>query len=693
MIAKLKYMTAKLFPATLFLIVTYAIYTPSSLFLQNISEFSIQYMNIMPCILAVILVICVSVLFLAMCVVSDKNVVYFSGFLFMIALGLYIQGNFLNPQFPSLDGDPVDWSIYYKRAVISNLFWIAFPVTVFVCVALTRWRRKTEQVIKYLSYFLSAVQIVTLIVLLVTNKQDVDNYGLSKEGEFAVGSEENIVIFVVDTLRSSSMREYLASDAYPTGRLEGFTFFDNAVSGGAPTTFGLPVLLTGVEYDPLQPGKEWAAERWEEVPLYDYLRENGYDIRFYSDLSLPGISDKIIDNYVSCNKRIGDYPEFTEQLYKLVNLYLMPQCLKQYFWLTTDDLTEALQTDENIYNIGNITFYNDMKAAGSLQPAYEKSFRMYHLSGVHSPYATDENLQEVEPDSVTEQQVLQGVMKELYLYMDYMKDIGIYDSSTIIIAGDHGRGEDHIGVNAAFLIKRPNEDFPLQYNSAPVHFRNAMATLAETVMDDYSFYGPSVYDITDSSDVERLHTIDSPVRDKNWIDDEWDKTDECRFIVPLDSEDISQYIIWDPYTINRLDYQLGEEIDYTSNNSYADQINYRLYKEDGTATASNELSICFHLQDAETDELVFHYRYSKVYNGMQTMRIYANGSKVDTVICTEDDLQKDHTVTIPCDNIEDGNLILRFVFPNAVTPNQLDRTNGDTRILSVAFTSMCLEKK
>lgn len=690
---ELRHIVIQLIPATLFLLITYAIYTPSSLFLQNISEFSITYLHIIPSLLFLTFIICMNVFLAALCVMSEKNVIYFSGFLFALALGLYVQGNFLNPQFPTLDGAPIDWSIYYKRGFVSKLFWILLPIMLIVCWG-GGWKKRLQQVIKYLSFFLSAVQAVSLVVLIIISEPDNESYGFSKEGEFSVGAKENIVIFVVDTLQASVMREYLASDVYPEGRFDGFTFFDNAVSGGSPTSRGLPVLLTGTEFDPLQSESEAAVERWEEVTLYDDLRQNNYDIRFYSDLSIPGVSDKVIDNYVSSNKYIGDYADFTGQLYKLVNLYLMPQSLKQYFWLTTDNLTASVAADENLYSIGNTAFRDDMEAAGSLQVEYENSFRLYHLSGVHLPYTTDEDLQAAEEGTVTEQQVLQGVMKEIYRYFDEMKNIGIYDTSTIIIAGDHGRFEENNpGANAAFLIKRPYEDSPLQYNSLPVHFRNVVATLAETVLDDYSVYGPSVYDITDESDVERLHTIDTPIRDKNSIDDEWDKAVECRFIVPLDVEDISQYKIWDPYRINSIDYQLGEKIDYTTDNLYADQIEYRMYKENGAATASNELSICFNLQDAGTDDLTFHYTYSEVYNGRQTMRIYANGGKVGTVVCTEEDKHKDNTVIIPGDKIEDDILILRFVFPNAVTPNQLDRTSTDTRILSVAFESMCLDNK
>lgn len=75
------------------------------------------------------------------------------------------------------------------------------------------------------------------------------------------------------------------------------------------------------------------------------------------------------------------------------------------------------------------------------------------------------------------------------------------------------------------------------------------------------------------------------------------------------------------------------------------------------------------------------------------MRVYANGSRVGTVVCTEENANQDNTVAIPGGGIEDGTLLLRFVFPNAVTPNQLDRGDEDTRVLSVGFTSMRVDKK
>ncbi|MDE7267515.1 MAG: hypothetical protein K2N89_08630 [Lachnospiraceae bacterium] len=684
----------RILPAGLFFVITYAILTPSSLFLQNINEFSFQYILIIPVILFVTVMIPVFLNLAALCITNEKTVTYYIAFLFGIALAIYIQGNFLNPAFPPLDGTEIDWSAYSFENVMSASVW-------FLCIFITfglalRYKEKTEKIIKYIAFFLSAVQMISLVTLVMVNRlNDNANHGFSKEGEFTIGSEENIVVIILDTLQSSSLKEYLVSDAYAEGKLDDFTFFDNAVSGGAPTQLAMPLLITGVEYDPMQPIEEYKKEVWEEAVLFDDLHENGYDVRFYSTVgSFPGICDGIADNYEITNSVwIGDYFEFGRQLYKLVNFYVMPQFLKEQFWLTTDTMMDTIENTNTRYKIKDVQFYEDMQAAGELQVKYEKTFRLYHLNGVHKSYNLNENIETVEKDSVTEQQQLQGVMKIVYQYIEDMKKAGVYDASTIIIAGDHGRHENNnVEANPAVIIKRPYEQHGFEYNSAPIHFRNVLATMAENTGGGYLHYGPSVYDITDDSDVERLHTIDNGIRIRNYIDDEWDEDISCcRLFVSDRAEESDKCEVWDPYEINRINYKIGEAIDYNLSNDYAKQINYRLYKENGAATASNELSICFELTDYQKGDLDFHFTYSKVYNDEQNMRIYANGHKIATVTCTEADIHKENVVTIPKNRIENNKLIIRMVFPNAVTPNQIDRTNADRRVLSVAFDTMRLE--
>lgn len=681
-----------IFPATFFFIVTYAVFTPSSLFLGNINEFSIHYINVFPVILFVSLISLIGINVVALFFFNENNAVYCSAFIFSLTLALYIQGNFLNPKLSALDGTEIDWSLYSHENITSALFWV---LCIFVTFSLVfRFKEKTETIIKCVSYFLGAVQLASLIVMLFTNKLDeTATLAFSKDNEFTLGSEENIIIFLIDTLQGSAMEEYITSEAYTEGLLDDFTFFDNIAAGGAPTRVALPLLLSGCEYDPMQPIEAYHSEIWDETQLYNDLKASGYDIRFFTDCYyMPG--NEIIDNYiVTENSWIDDYPLFGSQLYKLVNFYLMPQCLKEFYWLSDDKIKSAIKKVDTCYDYDDAGFYNELMDTGALQTDFQKSFRFYHLSGVHSPYRLNENLERVDDNTVTEQQTLRGIMKIIYAYIDEMKKAGVYNSSTIVITGDHGRHQpNNIESNPALLIKLPHETHALAHNSAPVHFRNFAATLAGTIMEDYSAYGPSFYDITENSDVEWLHTIDLSIRNRIEINEAFDESlDYTRFILS-GKADSGEYKVWNPYQINCIDYPIGDKIDFTTGNSYAKQINYRLYKENNMAIASNELTICFQLENYQNTDLQLHLVCSNVYNNSQKIRIYACGQKIGNITCTQNDTGKEQTITIPQDTITDGKLIIRMVFPGAVTLNQLDRTNADTRILSVAFDSIWLDE-
>lgn len=690
----------KLFPAALFLNVTYGIFAPSSLFLNNINEFSVSYLTVLPVILVMVLLMTLGAFLVAVCISKENNVIYAGVFFFALALGSYVQGNFLNPKFAALDGTEIIWSDYTAEGVISVAFWCLCIVGTLLAVRLRK--DNAEKVIQYTSYFLSLVQLLSLVVLIMTNPLDktIDE-GMLREGEFALGSKENIVIFIVDTLQADALNEYLSSAAY-IGGLDDFTFFDDVVSGGAPTEQALPVLLTGYEYDPSQPIEEYMEEAWQETLLYDDLHENGWDVRLYTDSKrVPGCNKDIADNYgIIGSHWIDDYPGFGVQLYKLVNFYLFPQPLKQFFWLSTDVIENYIaHTNVGYYDSvkEQLIFYEDMGKAQGLTTDYEKAFRVYHFYGVHEPRYMEADLEIVAEGGVAEQEALKGVMKIIYAYMDEMKRSGVYDNSMIMILGDHGRHEKgNIESNPGVLIKLPDESHALAHNSAPIHFRNIVATIASNIVDDYSDYGPGVYDIDENSDVERMHTVNASIRGRNVFEEPYDEKLDYVRVILSGRADEGEYHVYNPFSLNCILYTIGETVDFKANNVYAKQLDYRLYKEDGKAIASNELNVCFDLTESSYQkskkDFIFHFIYADVYNESQLMRIYVNGKKVEYVTCLKTDSGLEKTVTIPYRNLKDGKLAIRMVFPGAVTPKQLDASSSDTRVLSVAFQSMWLSQ-
>ena len=692
-------------PETVFLLVTFAVFAPSSLFLSNIDEFFISYGKLLPILLVVSLLILVVCLMIAVVLEKEDWVVRWKAGIFGVALGFYLQSNFLNPDLPELNGIAIDWEQYFTWGILSSIAWLLCIVIPQVLISYCR--EILVKITKYTSSFLTAVQMITLVVLLLTTSDTCSsNIALLKEEEFTVGKENNIIIFVLDALGAGKMEEVLANNPGIKDDLEDFTFFTNAVSGGAYTSVGMPMFFTGMEFDSAyQDYDDYLQEAWSSVEIYDQLKEQNYDIRIFTDgRYLTNVSEEVISNaeYVGESYFIENYVEFAKDIYQFTGFYSMPQIIKPYFWLYSDDITRqikttgwevredeinlAIENEANKYTFDDVQFYRDYQSSNGLNVNYDNAYRLYHLFGAHPPFNMDENLQPVESDEI---QQIKGSMKIVRDYIDDLKQLNLYDSSTIIITADHGRGSDEEGIqqNPCVMIKMAGEKHDLIYNDAPIHFRNVLATIAKSFMEDYSSYGPSVYDIDEYSDVERLHTIAAPVRGKLFPEIE-DQVAFSRFIIPENARDIEGIKIYEPSKLNAFEYNIGDMIAFADSNLYAQQIDYRIYKENNTGIASTELSLYIMMPDYQGGDLEYKFSYSHVYNDTQNMRIYAAGEKVADINCTTEGSGTNISVFIKEQYIKNNVLPLRIVFPNAVTPKMVGESDTDTRVLSVAFDNM-----
>lgn len=688
-------------PEVVLLVVTLVIFCPSSLFLANISEFAISYSKVLPVILTTAILVAVTCFIGAALLWNERLCRHYRALIGSVALGFYVQSNFLNPDMPELNGTEVNWSDFKMSGIISIIVWLILIVGFQL---FTVWKADIfGKFSKYLSYFVSAVQLVSLVVLILTTpKSSASNVVLTKEDVFTVGTQENVIVFVLDSMGGEYLEENINKHEELAASLSDFTFFRNAVSGGAYTAVGMPVLLTGIEFDPTYRGYEpYLQEAYADTMIYEDLASQGYDIRILTDgRYMANVSDEIIRNAYSIGDTfyISDYTAFAKDLYQFVGIYTMPQFLKPYFWMYTEEITSAITAtneearsfsetdsvaDRDVYKFDDVAFYQDMEKNG-LEVTHEKAYRIYHIFGPHAPFTMNENIEYVGEDVATEEGQLLGSMKIVFSYINRMKELGVYDSSTIIITADHGRsGADGIQQNPALLIKQPEESHPLEYNDVPVNFRNVVATVARAALDDYSSYGPSVYDIDENSDVERLHTVAEPVKVQRYGEDENDQP-FMRFVMPQDATDEDGIMPYQPENINKVDYSVGDRIDFGVESTYTESLNYRIYKENNIGITSNEFSMHLNLQNYNGGDLEFKFRYSKVYNDRQRMKIYAEGELIADLTCHSESARQDVTVTIPAERIKDNELPIRIVFYNAVTPKQIGE-GDDTRVLSVGF--------
>lgn len=515
-----------LLPPTIFLIFTFAIYMPSSLYLGNINDFALDYIKVLPLILLVALAIFVVVYIVGLIIPVKRIFDSYVLVVFSLALGFYIQGNFLNPAFGSLNGSEIDWSAYRVNGIISIVAWLLcfiVPQVVYVFK-----KNIMDLIARWGSLFVTAMQLVSFIVILLTTHKEVSNdFAVTKNGEFELSANNNTIMFVVDTLDASWFEEMVLTNDEYKDKLKDFTYFNDAAAGGAPTILGIPTLLTGkVDMHAEQDPSDFYKDAYGNSTLFKELQDSNCQVKLFTEFFYLDYCDKEnVDNlkmeqkYVVSSRR-----GFMETLYKFVSFYAMPQFLKQHFWLYSGEFSQYVTLQDNtsdLYQMDDAQFYKDYKNSGITTQNNKDTFVMYHLNGAHGPYVMDENANAVPQDSIGIDSQIRGTFKIITEFMDELKAKGIYDNSTIIITADHG-GVD-VYSNPAVLVKARNtRQDEMAVSESKITFTNVNATIASTCLKDSSSYGDNVFEVGDKQMV-RFHVAPNDLTEDAYPNNQYAK--------------------------------------------------------------------------------------------------------------------------------------------------------------------------
>lgn len=538
-----------LLPPTIFLIFTFAIYMPSSLFISNIDDFALDYIKIVPLIALVSVAVLVIVYIIGLIIPLKRLFYSYVLLVFSLALGFYIQGNFLNPAFNSLNGKEIAWSEYKINGIISIIAWILVFVVPQVVYAIKE--NIMSLIVKWGSLFVTAMQLVSLVVLLLTTHKVVSNdFAVTKNGEFELSSKNNTIMFVVDTLDASWFEDMLLPNEEYKKSLKDFTYFDDAVAGGAPTVLGIPTLLTGkIDMDASRDTSEYYKDAYESSSLFADMQKSNCNVKLFTEFYYLDYCDKnSVDNLKMEQKYvISSRRGFMECLYKFVSFYAMPQFLKQNFWLYSGEFNQYITLEDNtsnLYKLDDAQFYQDFKEKGITTQNDKDTFVMYHLNGAHSPYVMDENAQAVPSDSIGVDSQIRGIFKIIKEYMDELKAKGIYDSSTIIITADHG-GID-LYSNPAILVKERNANHDeMVVSDSKITFTNVNNTIASSTLKDSSAYGENVFEVGDKQMV-RFHVAPNDLTENVFKDNAYAKEQLWSLlIIPADkcADEIGSFIL------------------------------------------------------------------------------------------------------------------------------------------------------
>jgi len=442
--------------AALSLCFTYFIFAPAEQYMLNQSEMWFSLWGILPQAL-LSFIICAFVLILIGRLLPVKARRVFSALLIALALAFYLQGNFINADYGEMDGRAIEWGSYTLYAVLDTLFWVALPAGVIV-FALKK-RKLFHKCTRYVALLMAVMQVVALFSVFLTRPVEDKSLDwiVSEKDAFKMASDENTVVFVLDACDLTYLPQIRENDPEAIKEFDGFTYFADYAGSYSKTKMGLVYLLTQKWYENDQSIVDYIDTAYTDVPLYDALLENGWNMRIYT--SETYVSKSLVgraSNVINANLTIGSPVGVWGKMLEFVSFRYMPHLLKPSFTFYSGEFGDFKSSDGEAIpflkdNFAVIRSYNEKGL--TISSDYDKSFSVYHFNGSHLPCSMDAQGNYVGSWNATALEQTRGVFRFMGRIFSDMKKAGVYDSANIIITADHGRFDE--GPSSPILMIKP----------------------------------------------------------------------------------------------------------------------------------------------------------------------------------------------------------------------------------------------
>lgn len=537
---------------------TLFLFGPILVFLTNADQFPIGLSALLPLHLLLALAMLAGLAVLLAVVPRRLRPVFL---LLVAAVGFlsWLQGQVIVWRYGVLDGTGIAWSRHYAKGIIDGAAWIL------LLGAVLAFRRRVRPLIGRISLFLLLVQAGASFLLFVRAPsawKAKSEPGLVVH-RYAFSSEANVLILILDEFQSDIFAQIVRQDPGFSRALDGFTFFPDCAGSYTNTAAAVPFIMTGRYADNSEPHSLFIRRSYREHSLPKVLWEHGFRLDMYprfESINLVQLPREWLEPRPEGRSpwaaAIPSAALLTDiSLFRHAPHFIKPLIYRQQAWLLSRLARRMLeggglsggQAQKAVLEPGTFRgfgrdllalgldfkfmneFMRDARAGGS-RPV----FKYYHWNGVHPPLGFDEDFAVVRAEFGRTAYMSQakGCLKMTGLLLARMKELGIYDRTTIVLMGDHGSGRTpdllvdpqdgpHVRMLARgnpyqgfayvksracplLLVKPRHSRGALKTSLAPVsHLDVAPTILADLGITNQGFSGRPVFSITEADRRER----------------------------------------------------------------------------------------------------------------------------------------------------------------------------------------------
>ncbi|RPI56827.1 MAG: hypothetical protein EHM55_03985 [Acidobacteria bacterium] len=523
------------------------LFGPHTLYSNNQQEFSAPFWNIgvhlVPAIFGV-----TSVLVFVGVALPERLFRHYVAGLVGVGIVLWIQGNLIVADYGVLNGEDIDWSSHAWRNRYEPVLWVALPALLVV------FARRLFPTAVFASRVLVALQIVLLAV--TAAKADPDaraKWEGPPDAIFEVSSKQNVFHFVLDGFQSDVFLDIVEADrAEMDRRFSGFTFFANH-SGAFPTTIvSIPAMLTGQVYRNQEPMRRFMNRHFKRASIFGVMRSQGYQVDAISGLQFDKASAtnyyRLPTPYVSYDA----YVRFTA--WQLADLSLFrhsPHLLKPAIYNGQSWRLQNMFGQDNADTAGRrhlpvngeafLRDFTPRLRVGHDRPLY----KYVHVGVPHWPMTLDADCNYIGVKRAS-RELYSGqarcAVKRVAEFLDRLRELGLYDSSMVVISSDHGvalppdgfTGDRDIfggplsnlsgSALALLVVKPPQANGPVRISQAPTTISDIPATIVDTMGLKNPFGGTPAMKVDETAPRPRAFAV-YPWSSSDWYADHFPHMD------------------------------------------------------------------------------------------------------------------------------------------------------------------------
>lgn len=658
-------------PLCLFFALTLTLFAATQMVCDNQEEFWFTWAQMAPGVVRVGLWVW-GALTLLLAVLPRRAFPWGQGVLLGLGVAALLQGNGLNADYGALNGQAIAWGEYTVYGLINTALWAGI---LFICLSLRQWKR------------FGALCVVLPCLLAVGEggwiayraaqapTPQTETY-LSQAGLYTVGTEENLLVLVLDSVDADQFAQALAEDPDLSRRLEGFTWYRNAMGLSDPTKYGLPALLTGQAYTQPVDYAGFIAAAYADAPLYTMLAGDLWDARFFTDSRYVSLDAGVVDNLAREELAVNDPAGLTRDLLRLCAFRYAPHFLKPQLWMYSNVFLPYAQAQgEPVYEVTDPAFDARLREEG-LEATTERAFRLIHLTGMHPPYTMDADCQ-YQAQGVTAQEQMRGCLRLAEDYLEQLRVLGVYDRSAVLILADHGTDTVH---RPLLLLKRPGDTGEMAVNDAPVSYADLPATYVALLTGAQA--GTELWSIPQGQARTRLYYHESSRNNAfnlyeystQALSPSWEELIPTGRVFHGDSLEAAA-----PYTLGEtlyFDLRATARPYLVSGFSSAD------FHSTWTVGESGRISLPL-ARLPRSDTLTVEMKFLSIMGGSQRLRVDCGGQTVFEGTVTEYALR----FSFPASLVQDQTLTLDFTYPDAISHLEAGLSE-DTRQVAFAVTEL-----